>query len=66
MTASIQRETAMIYTFPAGGRAGVKARLAGYLGETTLEREAAALPAIAWDSWYHDAAIAEDDRVGQH
>lgn len=65
MTASVQRETAKIYAFPAGGRAGVKGRLAGYLGETSLEREAA-MPAIAWDSWYHDAAIAEDDRLGQH
>ncbi|MDQ0515306.1 hypothetical protein QO015_000919 [Kaistia geumhonensis] len=43
----------------------MKGRLAGYIGETSLEREAA-MPAIAWDSWYHDAAIAEDDRLGQH
>ena len=68
MTEMIERESAKIYAFPAGGRAGAKNNLGRHFEMTALEREVAALPKVnvAWDSWYHDAAIAEDDRLGQH
>ncbi len=67
MTASVQRETAKIYEFPAGGRAGRNSRLGQHLAMTNLEREMALLPNTVYgDSWYHDVAIAEDDKAGSH
>ncbi len=64
MTANVQRETAKIYEFPIGGRAG---RLDAHFGLTNLEREMAELPTTVYgDGWYHDAAIAEDDTAGKH
>ena len=67
MATSIQRETAKIYEFPTGGRAGRTSRLGGHLGMTNLEREMAELPDIVYgDSWYHDAAIAESDPASSH
>ncbi|MBS0535518.1 MAG: DUF2735 domain-containing protein [Proteobacteria bacterium] len=52
MTANVPRETATIYQFPVGGRAGLT-RHAGY-------EKPDALPTIAYGgSWYHDEAIRE-------
>lgn len=66
MTAIVQRETAKIYEFPVGGRAGRPGRLGGHFGLSKLEREFAELPATVYgDGWYHDEAIA-DDRAGKH
>ncbi len=67
MTANVQRETAKIYEFPVGGRAGRETRLGHHLGLTNLEREMALLPNTVYgDSWYHDVAIAEADPAGSH
>ena len=51
MTTNSPRETATIYQFPAGGRAGI-ARRAAF--------DAPDAPAISdCGSWYHDEAIRE-------
>lgn len=68
---TISRETAKIFEFPSGGRAGsagrLAGRLAGHFSQSRLEREAASLPYSVYDeSWYHDAAITADDHAGKH
>lgn len=57
MSASVHRETATIYQFPAGGRAGATSRAAN---ERTRREAAAQVPAICFGSWYHEEAIKED------
>lgn len=55
MTTNAQRESATIYQFPVGGRAGLAPR-------SGLDRSRApeSLPTIAYGgSWYHDEAIRE-------
>jgi len=67
VTASAQRESAKIYEFPTGGRAARARGLDAHLGLTSIEREMASLPNTVYgDSWYHDAAIAEDETAGRH
>jgi len=52
MTTNVPRETATIYQFPVGGRAGLAKRPAFAAPE--------ALPTISYGgSWYHDEAIRE-------
>ncbi|SHE58264.1 Protein of unknown function [Kaistia soli DSM 19436] len=67
MTASVQRQTAKIYEFPAGGRTARVRGLEAHLELTNIEREMASLPNTVYgDSWYHDVAIAEDETAGHH
>ncbi|WGD29761.1 DUF2735 domain-containing protein [Ancylobacter sp. WKF20] len=56
MSASVHRESATIYQFPVGGRAGATSRSA----DDRARREAAQVPAICFGSWYHEDAIKED------
>ncbi|NWJ26957.1 DUF2735 domain-containing protein [Rhizobium sp. RM] len=59
MATGFHRETATIYQFPVGGRAGVsKFRKSGL---SALEEEARA-PHIDFGSWYHDEAIRDEER----
>ncbi|MCW5689364.1 MAG: DUF2735 domain-containing protein [Pseudolabrys sp.] len=52
MTTNVPRETATIYQFPVGGRAGLAQRAAFDKPDM--------LPTIAYGgSWYHDEAIRE-------
>lgn len=57
MNTNARRESAEIFQFPTGGRAGVAAR-------STAARQAAEIPAhvanIAFGSWYHEEAVRED------
>lgn len=56
MSGAIHGESAKIYQFPVGGRAGVVTRRP----ESRFAREAEAIKAmrmVIGDSWYHDAAI---------
>jgi hypothetical protein len=53
MSTELHPPTATIHAFPAGGRAGLKAKKA--LGE-----EPAYTVAAFGSGWYHDAAIEED------
>lgn len=57
MSATIQRESATIYQFPTGGRAGLDSRRAD---ERSRGTSPATLPAISFGSWYHEEAIKED------
>jgi hypothetical protein len=58
-TGSVQ-PTAQIIQFPIGMRLAERKPLA----PADLEREAAAI-AVS-DAWYHDAAIEDSKRVGEH
>ncbi|MBS0259712.1 MAG: DUF2735 domain-containing protein [Proteobacteria bacterium] len=59
MATGFHRETATIYQFPIGGRAGVsKFRNSGL---SDLEREARQ-PHVDFGSWYHDEAIRDEER----
>jgi hypothetical protein len=61
MAERTERETAKIYQFPAGGRAG---RAAG--SKRTEELAAASRhPRVDYGSWYHEAAI-EAERPANH
>jgi hypothetical protein len=56
MSGAIHGESARIYQFPVGGRAGVVT----HRPENRFAREAEAIKAmrlVIGDSWYHDAAI---------
>ena len=53
MNTNLPRESATIYQFPAGGRAGLTRRAA-------FDRAPETLPTISYGgSWYHDEAIRE-------
>ncbi len=55
MTTNAQRESATIYQFPVGGRAGLSPR--GGLDKASGPES---LPTITYGgSWYHDEAIRE-------
>ena len=55
MTTNAQRESATIYQFPVGGRAGLASR-----GGLDKARGLESLPTIAYGAgWYHDEAIRE-------
>jgi hypothetical protein len=59
MNSGTGRETAKIYPFPTGGRAGVGQRTT----TQTDERAAVRAPVtVAGGAWYHDAAIQDADR----
>lgn len=68
MTEMMSRDVAKVYEFPKGGRAGSKKSLGKNSGKSAIECEVTSLPtvSIAWDNWYHDAAIAGDDHLGRH
>jgi len=61
MAERIPRETAKVYQFPVGGRAGREAA-----SKRTEDHAAAApYPRVDFGSWYHDAAI-EAERTQKH
>lgn len=56
MPTNAPRESATIYQFPVGGRAGLVSKRAGFAGNDRF----ADMPTIAYgSSWYHDEAIRE-------
>ena len=58
MATGIHRETATIYQFPVGGRAGLSRF--GNSGLSELERQARE-PHVDFGSWYHDEAIRDEE-----
>lgn len=58
-------ETAKIYRFPTGGRAGLNNRTAAVVPMNELELAAASRIAVG-GSWYHDAAVQEERKDNQH
>jgi hypothetical protein len=60
MTEDINRPSARVYQFPAGGRAGLGGRR-----DTVAPAEKFAAPRVTSVSgaWYHDEAIEEETRV---
>ncbi|WP_041694487.1 DUF2735 domain-containing protein [Agrobacterium tumefaciens] len=59
MATDFHRETATIFQFPVGGRAGLsKFR---NIGLSDLEREARQ-PHVDFGSWYHHDAIRDEER----
>ncbi|MFF2319556.1 DUF2735 domain-containing protein [Agrobacterium sp. NPDC058088] len=58
MATGFHRETATIYQFPVGGRAGVSKFRTNGLSD--LEREARE-PHVDFGSWYHDDAIRDEE-----
>ncbi|MFN0219740.1 MAG: DUF2735 domain-containing protein [Hyphomicrobium sp.] len=57
MTTAVPRETAKIYRFPTGGRAGLSVRRVGGAPIAVIEPKRVANVASA-AGWYHDDAIA--------
>ena len=64
MTSSSYRETAKIYQFPAGGRAGLRI---GNAYTTPIEKmeAVAATRTVVSGSWYHEEAIREIEPAGK-
>lgn len=65
MASNTPVETAKIYQFPTGGRAGVTERTAAAQQAIELENVAASRIAVG-GSWYHDAAVQETNKDKQH
>ncbi|NTF32726.1 DUF2735 domain-containing protein [Rhizobium skierniewicense] len=63
MRSDPQMESATIYQFPVGGRAGFK----GLRKESILHGPTAAAPKthIDFDSWYHQEAIQKNSDLGK-
>ncbi|MEN3791487.1 DUF2735 domain-containing protein [Fulvimarina sp. MAC3] len=59
MTTGIELQSATIYQFPVGGRAGVRKRGHGWSDESTA-RALESANHFDWRAAYHDAAISED------
>lgn len=55
MRANTHRESAKIYAFPTGGRAGLATHREAT--RATLETQA---PRVCYDSWYHEEAIKKE------
>ncbi|MEJ8309127.1 DUF2735 domain-containing protein [Agrobacterium larrymoorei] len=51
-------ESAKIYQFPIGGRAGHR----GVRKEASIHSVQSDAPRVDFDSWYHQEAIAEDEK----
>ncbi len=51
-------ESAKIYQFPVGGRAGYSR----FRKDADLASAEAQAPRVDFDSWYHQDAIAQDDK----
>jgi len=62
MTTTIHRESAKIYQFPMGGRAGLASLRSA--AKPADDRFGAPSPQIVFGGgWYHDAAVQEADQV---
>ncbi len=61
MNSHHHQQTAKIYTFPSGGRDAVRGHSAREL-QAQLKSNAQLATAICTDSWYHAAAIEEDEK----
>lgn len=62
MTTNRIRETARIYRFPAGGRAGLEAR--GEVQKPVAQPPGRApVVTVAGNSWYHDEAVREAEKA---
>jgi hypothetical protein len=64
MTENAPRESAKIYEFPIGGRAGLAIRRSGGATVSTL-KPAQTVAAVAGGSWYHDDAIRQDAELAR-
>ena len=62
MATGSRPQSAMIYQFPTGGRAGLPVHAAG--GRAAADQTAPRMPPIVYgSSWYHDAAIQDAERA---
>jgi hypothetical protein len=57
MTENTPRQSAKIYAFPVGGRAGLAIQREG---AQALPKAAQVATAVVGGSWYHDEAIQQD------
>jgi hypothetical protein len=57
MTAKSQRESAKIYEFPRGGRAGLEAERAAW--RQAQEPQPTVANIVFGSGWYHDEAVRE-------
>ncbi len=64
MTSNSYRETAKIYEFPAGGRAGLRTGNA-YMTPIEKMEAIAATRTVVGGSWYHEEAIRETEPAGK-
>ncbi len=62
MSTCLHRDSARIYQFPVGGRAGVERLREEVMPTSTPAPQAVH---VACGSWYHDEAIEEDARERQ-
>jgi hypothetical protein len=62
MNPSFQQGSAKIYQFPVGGRSS----LAFHRTETPIADAPRATEAACGESWYHEAAIEDAKRTGEH
>jgi hypothetical protein len=63
MTGNSQRESAKIYQFPKGGRAGLEAERAAL--RQPIEPMLPRAKVVYGAGWYHDEAVRDDEPVGQ-
>jgi Protein of unknown function (DUF2735) len=59
MTTTLERETAKIYEFPVSPRPSTNRR--PETAETAARRASKRVSQSAFGSWYHEAAVREDD-----
>lgn len=63
MTAKSQRESAKIYQFPAGGRAGLEAERAAW--REAMDPSQPRAKVVFGSGWYHEEAVREAEPAGQ-
>jgi hypothetical protein len=63
MTGKLQRESAKIYQFPAGGRAGLEAERNALRNSADPTEPRADI--VFGGGWYHDEAVKEAELAGR-
>jgi Protein of unknown function (DUF2735) len=66
MNSNVSQESARIYQFPAGGRAALGGKRYGESKPVLDQASTRVNEAACADSWYHEAAIRESERVRDH
>jgi hypothetical protein len=62
MNTNLGQATAKIYQFPVGGRAAIRARQNPAIDASTPRVN----EVVCGSGWYHEAAIEEANRTGEH
>lgn len=63
MTTQQHQQTARIYTFPPGGRDAARSQRTHEVTKPMTAAQSRFATALCTDSWYHAAAIEDDDKA---